>query len=55
VPINRGGAWDFIVPEAATFATKPYRILDELVAIRSKASTLAATPDGLGVQLQQAL
>lgn len=52
-PDNDGRAWNILVPAKATFATEPYRVLDELViAIRAGLSVVEAAPDGLSVQIK---
>ena len=49
---NQGRAWNILVPDKATFATQPYRVLDEpVVAIRANVSVVEAAPDGRAVQI----
>jgi uncharacterized protein len=48
---NQDGVWNFMVPESASFTTYQQQVLDEpVVAIHLPATSIAATPDGLGVQ-----
>lgn len=50
---NEGKAWNILVPDKATFATKSHQILDEpVVAIQANVSVAEAAPDGLTVQIK---
>ncbi|MBC3788341.1 glycoside hydrolase family 127 protein [Spirosoma utsteinense] len=50
---NAGRAWNIVVPDRATFSTKPYQVLDEpVVAILANVSVAEAAPDGLTVQMK---
>ena len=49
---NEGRAWNILVPDKATYTTKPHRVLDEpVVAIQANVSVVGASADGLSVQL----
>lgn len=49
---NDGRAWNILVPDKATFSTKPQQVLDELVvAIQANVSVVEPAPDGLSVRL----
>ena len=48
---NDGRAWNILVPDTATFTTKPHQVVDEpVIAIQAHVSVVEAAPDGLSVK-----
>jgi DUF1680 family protein len=50
---NDGRAWNMLVPDKATFSTKPYQVLTEsVIAIQANVAVVEPSPDGLSVQIK---